>query len=363
MQIPLGLRPSLPLGGDPLALPSFLTALCIPACYIANHITGNVSSVDRIYTTWPVLCSILVGSWARGPLVASLPRVALAILIQFVWCARLTHHSARRGFYDRHMEDYRYPIVRRLVPKWFFEIVVHIFAVVVAQPLLLLTLSFPIAAMLLPPSQLSTGPFPDWHVTLNFFRPLWSTALKHNIPLDTPVLHAGDAIAALLALGAVLMQKKTDDAMYEYQEAKHAAIKAKGTPRPEDTGVPQPAEVPAEFFPGFPTKGIHAVMRHANFTGEQSFWLAQGLLGLGAGPVAPRVGTCLLPPFMLSLLFLASTTLTEWITSHRYPAYNAYKQLVGQFTPMETVFKYIWTTVRGTRAGLQAQLRAPTREE
>lgn len=26
-------------------------------------------------------------------------------------------------------EDYRYPIVRRLVPKWFFEIVIHIIVV------------------------------------------------------------------------------------------------------------------------------------------------------------------------------------------------------------------------------------------
>lgn len=45
------------------------------------------------------------------------------------------------------------------------------------------------------------------------------------------------------------------------------------------------------------------------------------------------------------------------LTDTQYPAYNAYKALVGQFTPMDTVLKYIWTTVRGTRAGLQAQLQ------
>jgi steroid 5-alpha reductase family enzyme len=301
--------------------------LCIPACYIANHLTGNVSSVDRIYTTWPVLCSILVGSWARGPYIASLPRVVLAILIQvgyningltqFVWSARLTYHSARRGFYNPWMEDYRYPIVRRLVPKWFFEVVVHILAVVVAQPLLLLTLSFPLASTLLPATQLSKGPFPAWHVTLAFFRPLWDTARAHAVPLDTPVLHAGDALCALAALAAVWTQKKTDDAMYAYQEAKHAAMDKRRPERPAETGVPLPVDVPAEFYPGFPTGGIHAVVRHANFTSEQSFWLAQGLLGLGAGPVAPRAGGCLLPPFLLSCLFLGSTTLTEWITSHR----------------------------------------------
>lgn len=80
MQLPLGLN--LQLHGDPLALPGFLTALCIPACYILNHLTGNVSWVDRIYTTWPVLCSLCVGAWARGPFIASLPRVVLAIAIQ-----------------------------------------------------------------------------------------------------------------------------------------------------------------------------------------------------------------------------------------------------------------------------------------
>lgn len=99
MQIPSpGLN--LQLSGDPLALPGFLTALCIPACYVLNHLNGNVSWVDRIYTTWPVLCSVLIGSWARGPFVASLPRVALAIAIQLIWSARLTYHTARRGLYN-----------------------------------------------------------------------------------------------------------------------------------------------------------------------------------------------------------------------------------------------------------------------
>ncbi|GMK58165.1 hypothetical protein CspeluHIS016_0501970 [Cutaneotrichosporon spelunceum] len=361
MQVPLGLN--LQLTGDPLALPGFLTALCIPACYILNLITRNVSTVDRIYTTWPVLCSILVGSWARGPLIASLPRVVVAILIQFIWSARLTYHSHRRGFYNLYMEDYRYPIVRRLVPTWFFEIVVHICAVVIAQPLLLLTLCFPIQAMLLPAVELSYGPFPKYHVSLSSFSLLHSTAQKHDIPLYTPVLHAGDALMALLALGAVYIQKKTDDAMYAYQEAKHAAIRELNAPRVVETGVPLPAAVPAKFYPGFPTKGIHAVVRHANFTCEQTFWLAQGLLGLGAGPVSDRVGSCLLPAFLLSLLFLGSTTLTEWITSHRYPAYAAYQQLVGQFTPMETAIKWIWTTLRGTRADLKAQLEGPLRDD
>ncbi|BEI90140.1 uncharacterized protein CcaverHIS019_0302100 [Cutaneotrichosporon cavernicola] len=261
------------------------------------------------------------------------------------------------------MEDYRYPIVRRLVPKWFFEIVVHICAVVVAQPLLLLTLCFPIRAMLLPPSELSYGPFPSAYISLAAFSPLLSTARKLGIPLDTPVLHVGDALAALLALTAVYIQKKTDDAMYAYQEAKHGAMRANPSPRVIEDGEPLPAQVPPEFYPGFPTKGIHAVVRHANFTSEQTFWLAQGLLGLGAGPAAPRVGSCLLPPFLLSLLFLGSTTLTEWITSHRYPAYGAYKQLVGQFTPMETGIKWIWTTMRGTRAELQAELDPLVRQD
>lgn len=159
--------------------------------------------------------------------------------------------------------------------------------------------------MLLPPSELSAGPFPAWHITLNFFRPLWRTALDHGVPLDTPVLHAGDGLAALMALAAVLLEKKADDAMYAFQEAKHAAMRrAKqanqaGAQEEAEVGVPKAVEVPDEFFPGFPTTGLHAVSRHPNFAGEQMFWLAQALLGLGAGAVAPRVGGCLLPPFLV----------------------------------------------------------------
>lgn len=84
----------------------------------------------------------------------------------------------------------------------------------------------------------------------------------------------------------------------------------------------------------------------------------------------------------LSLLFVSSTTLTEWITTQRvsqcwngighvgegeaddkYPAYATYKQLVGQFTPMDTAIKYIWTTARGTRAALKAKLQPPARAD
>lgn len=165
--------------------------------------------------------------------------------------------------------------------------------------------------MLVPPTELSAGPFPSLSLTLNFplFRPLWRTALDNGVTLDTSVLHAGDALAALMALAAVLLEKKTDDAMYAYQEAKHGAIRAakrasganeEREAEPE-TGVPKAVkDVPVEYWPGFPTKGLHSVVRHPNFAGEQSFWLAQALLGLGAGPVAPRVGGCLLPPFLVS---------------------------------------------------------------
>lgn len=61
----------------------------------------------------------------------------------------------------------------------------------------------------------------------------------------------------------------------------------------------------------------------------------------------------------LSLLFCASTALTEWITTRKvrssgyhadvkYLVYSAYSHIVGQFLPQETIIKWMWTAVTGS---------------
>ena len=48
--------------------------------------------------------------------------------MQIVWSVRLTSHAFRRDFYDLTSEDYRYTAVRKLLPRWAFQLV-HLFAV------------------------------------------------------------------------------------------------------------------------------------------------------------------------------------------------------------------------------------------
>lgn len=90
---------------DALHLPFILTLIIIPSMYGLQSGSGNVSWVDRIWTTFPVLCSATVAFWiisnpSAGVYVASLPRIILVLLLQTMWSGRLTGHSYRRGVYN-----------------------------------------------------------------------------------------------------------------------------------------------------------------------------------------------------------------------------------------------------------------------
>ncbi|KAL1409992.1 hypothetical protein Q8F55_003992 [Vanrija albida] len=340
-----------------LHVPLGLSLALIPTSFLLTHLSGNVGWVDRVYTTLPVVSSFSIAAWAvlnpnAADFGASLPRVWLLIALQALWSARLTWHTARRGLYSLDAEDYRYATLRKIVPKWAFE-AIHIAAVAIPQPLLIFALSIPVAAALQPAAALSPGPG-------GFALPLSAVSFlvpgNRSAPGTTPVLHLVDGVLALAGLAIVALQAAGDNAMYRYQEAKHAHMR--GEARLDDNGVPLPIEVPDGFWPGFPTTGLHALIRHPNFVAEQLFWLNQGIVALFAS-VHPPAQACLGPAFFLSLLFCASTRLTEWITTRKYPAYRAYQRLVGMFLPQETAIKWAWTTLRGTRAELQHELATP----
>lgn len=169
----------------------------------------------------------------------------------------------------------------------------------VAQPLLLFSLSLPVAALLQPVSLL-----PAHGLAIPFSTISWLLPARFNVtPPDTPVLHAGDLVLTLAALLVLAIERASDNAMYAFQSAKHvdmdaaAAAKAASARNSLPQRTPSPVPVPLAFYPGFPTRGLHAYSRHPNFASEQTFWVILGLFAVIGSGAVPEM---LAPAFAVS---------------------------------------------------------------
>nr|ODN99679.1 hypothetical protein L204_02112 [Cryptococcus depauperatus CBS 7855] len=353
----------------PLHLPLVFTLASIPVFYVLGLTTGNVSWVDRSWPLFPPLISIMLIGWElvnqAGAIYAhNLPRVLLMFGLQIAWCIRLVSHAAKRNFYDIKSEDYRYAVVRKLIPKWAFGLI-HVSVIATAQPLLLFSLCLPLySALVLPPTQdASTG-----SLTFKTVANLFPARLGGSVAPTTVILGLSDYFMAAVSLLILYVEYEADRRNYEFQTKKHELIKSlpdKQLVHPKMTseqqslikkeGLPGPSPYPASHHPGFLIKGMWRFSRHPNFAAEQLFWVSQGLFAALAGAkvgmakenwfMASVFGPC----FALSLLFCASTFLTEWISSRKYPTFNDYKWLVGEFLPQETVLLWLWGQATGSR--------------
>ncbi|WVR00314.1 hypothetical protein IAU59_007457 [Kwoniella sp. CBS 9459] len=389
----------------PLHPPIVFTLIAIPVIYALGLISGNVSWVDRAWPFYTPFCTGLLVAWLwlnqDGAVYAhNIPRVGLMWALQLLWSTRLLSHALKRDFYNLRSEDYRYTAFRSLVPRPVFALV-HLLVVAVAQPLLLLALALPVHAVLsLPPSELaSTGGYDITWKAVRKVLPARFSAIG-SASDDTPVLNLSDLVVSVLAIACLYVEWRTDREMYKYQSSKHAILdKAnEGTtpsssapsttkiirpPKPsvgnananangKKDGKPQPSAYPISHHPGFPTRGRWRWSRHPNFAAEQLFWFTQALIVVGGAQssgVTRRgwgagAGSVFGPCFALSILFCSSTFLTEWITSRKFPAYKAYRRLVGQFLPQETAWIWLWGTITGGRArDLKAVYDVPQTQE
>jgi steroid 5-alpha reductase family enzyme len=72
-------------------------------------------------------------------------------------------------------------------------------------------------------------------------------------------------------------------------------------------------------------------VRHPNFASEQAVWISFYLFGIAAS--GKWLNWTLTGPFLLVMLFLGSTALTERISGSKYPGYADYKKDVPKFFP------------------------------
>lgn len=357
---------------DPLHTAIVLCAIVSAAVYIAQKVTGNASQVDRIWTfapVWngahfvlqPVIAAKLIKSgWAGEDFLANpvakltfmgrkaftnsdvsatlQPRLALMLFLQVVWSTRLTYNAWRRGFFKPGEEDYRWPELRKGMPKWQWELF-SFFFIAIAQNILLAITALP--QYLLLTTTFSTG------------NQLSSTP---NLQLRT-----ADFVLAGIFLTNLFIEFWSDHQQQVYQNFKRDLFWGKAR---------QPGQVAlfdwrndVDVFNnddkkrGFITRGLWSWSRHPNFACEQMvWWYLYSFVPLTFLPSITGEWTiktlhplfmnyAIISPIAMSLLFVASTRYTEQMSIKKYPLYKEYQKAVGMFAPIDTLIRRVWYSV------------------
>ncbi len=254
-------------------------------CWLLSILTREYSWVDRLWSITPVIYSVHFAAYVGF----SDTRLNLMAALVTVWGVRLTYNYARKGGYAPGGEDYRWEeIQRRIGPKWFQ--VLNATFLAPFQNVLLLLIAAPSYA-----------------------------AYQH---VGTP-LNALDYAAALAFALFFLGETVADEQQWRFQTAKHAA-KARG-------------ETPdADFL----TTGLFRYSRHPNFFCEQAIWWTYYAFSIAAG--AGWFNWTILGAVVLTLLFQASTALTEQISLGKYPEYAGYQRTTNRLVP--------WVPKSGTQS-------------
>ncbi|GAA5852755.1 hypothetical protein JCM9279_003958 [Rhodotorula babjevae] len=246
---------------DPLH-PAILFSLVTAAVvFVLGEVTGNVSQVDRLWTSLPLIYSAHFTFWplVTGQVthVADLDhRMLVVFALQCAWSARLTYQSARRGFLTLNPwgeEDYRWLIVRRRLPKWAFSLLDLVFIALI-QNLLLLAAELPQYLLLTHDRAASS------HLSqLARLKP-------HHTAVARVPLNVADALLAGLFVVTLALEMRADNEQQAFQTLKHAALdKQKKGGRLTD-------KEQKAVERGFVAEGLWAWSRHPNFACEQATW-------------------------------------------------------------------------------------------
>ncbi|CCC05952.1 hypothetical protein SMACR_00167 [Sordaria macrospora] len=256
---------------------------------VAAEVNKNYSQVDRF---WSILPTVYIGHFATWARLVGIPsrRIDAALLFSTIWSTRLTYNYWRKGGYGIGHEDYRWQIVRDMLPKWAFHILNWTFISFI-QSVLLYMFASPVYVLLLATQ----------------FEPELSTA---------------DIGFTVMELGLILTEFIADHQQWVFQSAKKEY---------QTTGQVPAGHNKADLDRGFITSGLWAYSRHPNFAAEQSIWLT--LYQWGCFATNSLYNWTVLSPIMLMNVFQGSTWLTERITSGKYPEYSAYQKKVGTFIP------------------------------
>jgi steroid 5-alpha reductase family enzyme len=255
-------------------------ALCTAAgvclfVWVASLITHDHSWVDRIWSIVPVAYVWIFAGFA-GLANARLDVMAVVVT---VWGARLTFNFARKGGYSG-VEDYRWAVLRGRMSRWQFELF-NFFFIVLYQNAILLLISLPA----LTAWDNRATPFGPW-----------------------------DVVVAVVFVALTLGETIADQQQWNFQAWKQREKEAGRDPHPR-----------------FVQTGLWRFSRHPNFFFEQAQWWALFFFGVvAAGSIFQWT---VAGAFLLTILFIGSTSFTEAISKSKYPEYATYQSTTSAIIP------------------------------
>ncbi|KAI5293696.1 hypothetical protein KEM52_005305 [Ascosphaera acerosa] len=284
---------------NPLMMALAVALATAPVFFVVGEANRNYSQVDRCWGLLPVLFNVHYLLWAH---MHGLPTLTLRaiVVLSYAWGLRLTYNYWRKGGFKVGSEDYRWAIVQEKLNSRFLFAIINAVFIATWQPVLLMLITAP-----------------------SYIMTLYSTLPDQRLEIyDLTVLEA--------MVAALVIETVADNQQWDYQTAKHE-FKRTGrvSARVKDRYSRQDLER------GFNIHGLFSWSRHPNFAAEQAIWVLFHQWTL----LKARVwfNWAGLGPLCYVLLFQASTTLTERISSSKYPEYKEYQRVVGMFVPKFTV--------------------------
>lgn len=274
---------------------SYYLMLVIAAYSLIWSIVGkNCSKVDQIWSITP--WAYIWHFYLHNAITESLPcdRLFIVCLLTTCWGLRLTFNFARRGGYGNfftHEEDYRWPILRKMMNPFLF-LIFNITFIAFYQNFLLWLIAVPAyEALVSGPASLC-----DWDIMLTL-------------------------VFMLLLIGETI----ADQQHYDYQEYKHSLSLSERL-KSSDPDIKN----------GFLTKGLFFLCRHPNYFCEQSIWVVIfAFSAIGKDGTFSNVSNwTVLGAVLLLLLFQGSMAFSEGITARKYPLYSVYQKEVSQCFPL-----------------------------
>jgi steroid 5-alpha reductase family enzyme len=234
------------------------------ACWLASVVTREYSWTDRVWSIAPVAYAWVFAAHTHDA------RASLVAALITAWGVRLTFNFARRGGYAPGGEDYRWAVLRGLLPGWRFAVFNAAFIATYQNALL-------------------------FAITL----PMWT------ISAHPGSLGAADAVAAVAFVALLAGETVADEQRWRFHRRNPGG--------------------------GVLRTGLFRYSRHPNYFFEiAQWWVVFAFAAIAAGTAwLPTVAGAVL----LTLLFVGSIAFTEWISTKRHPDYAAYRRATSPLIP------------------------------
>jgi len=273
---------------DALVGVSWLCVAIIVYSFVFSIVGQNCSKVDQIWSVTPWVFGWLF--YAHRAAHAPHPRLLLVCILMTLWGTRLTFNFWRRGGYGNgwtHEEDYRWPVLRKIIGNWFLFLLFNITFIASYQNILLLLIALPAYGVMKSP--ITAISVSDW------------------------------VLAAVFVL-LLVMETVADQQHYDFQEYKHSLKEAE---RKRHTNP--------DIRDGFLRAGLFKYSRHPNYFAEQAQWVVIFLFTVASAEDFFNVYS--MGAILLVLLFQGSVAFSEGLTAKKYPKYAEYQKSVSQMIP------------------------------